>query len=753
VGLELARAFVSVRADTSRLSSDIKRAKDPLKKALDHLTNTVRGFLATLGIGVSIAKAFSIARESLVLWTRELEAQARVAALVRTTGMAAGFTAKELRDMADEFQAATTTGNEAILELMARMLTFKSVSKEVFRDAIEVALDTAAVMGTDVRSAAIQLGMALEDPSIGLTRLRRSGISFSEAEKERIKQLQRAGKLHEAQAETLRIVRNQLGGVAKELAKLPVGRVKQLDNLIGDVKEQIGKYLVPMQLKWRQAVLSTYEAIEKVVATAHQFPSLTTAVLTFAGAVGTLGTSVAAYRAAVRGLPTVLKVLGQAPPLLAVAGVIAAGAAMLRLAEGFEVDFSRFMQRIEQLQDEQKKRVAEIDKLARKVFAPYPGEFPALEAEEEGAMSPEEKRLKALQDQLAQARELEAKRLEEINTMRAQEEELRKQARALREQVDWYTELMGTSISYYQEARRLEQEAESIASRRAQTESLSLNRVRARIEELKKAVELAAKELEETKKKQEIEAHMEFIKSLRKSAGVLVAEEEEQWLEKVRESLDYLEQQHRLTADQVHKIWMEAFKRTQKGLPLKLFSEQLDELQRRNAELRAQLERGLSPALAALWAATKGKLGPEKMEELESLERRNEILEKAIELEQRLREFASPLQSEFKDIMDVWKEVWSEQGTKGVDLTIKALMNLRERVSEMIQEAPAIVTAGTTGVQQWGRAVQAGVLGREQWERRASKQRDDMIDLLRQIDQKLGELEGMGSNLGEPGGV
>ena len=46
-----------------------------------------------------------------------------------------------------------------------------------------IATDIATVMGTDVKSATLQLGKALEEPRIGLSMLRRSGISFTEEQK------------------------------------------------------------------------------------------------------------------------------------------------------------------------------------------------------------------------------------------------------------------------------------------------------------------------------------------------------------------------------------------------------------------------------------------------------------------------------------------------------------------------------------------------------------------------------------------
>jgi hypothetical protein len=73
-------------------------------------------------------------------------------------------------------------------------------------------------MGTDVKSATLQLGKALEEPRIGLSMLRRSGISFTESQKQLIFSLSDTNQKAAAMSEVLTIIENQLGGVAARAA-------------------------------------------------------------------------------------------------------------------------------------------------------------------------------------------------------------------------------------------------------------------------------------------------------------------------------------------------------------------------------------------------------------------------------------------------------------------------------------------------------------------------------------------------------
>ncbi len=73
-------------------------------------------------------------------------------------------------------------------------------------------------MGTDVKSATLQLGKALEEPRIGLSMLRRSGISFTEQQKKLIFSLSDTNQKAEAMSEILKVIEGQLSGVAASAA-------------------------------------------------------------------------------------------------------------------------------------------------------------------------------------------------------------------------------------------------------------------------------------------------------------------------------------------------------------------------------------------------------------------------------------------------------------------------------------------------------------------------------------------------------
>ena len=133
-------------------------------------------------------------------------------ALLQATGYSSDFTAGELDKMARSVALSTLASTWGVGEAQAVLLTFKGVTGDTFTSAISLAQDMAATMGGDVKSAAMQLGKALEMPTEGINALRRSGVSFTAGQREQIKAMEEGGRIADAQRLILRTLQEQLGG-------------------------------------------------------------------------------------------------------------------------------------------------------------------------------------------------------------------------------------------------------------------------------------------------------------------------------------------------------------------------------------------------------------------------------------------------------------------------------------------------------------------------------------------------------------
>ena len=92
----------------------------------------------------------------------------------------------------------------------------------------------------------MQLAKALSDPARGLTALSRSGVIFTEQQREMILELQNSGREMEAQAEILRIVEESYKGSAKAAAEGLAGALDTVGQRFRDFQELLGTALAPI---------------------------------------------------------------------------------------------------------------------------------------------------------------------------------------------------------------------------------------------------------------------------------------------------------------------------------------------------------------------------------------------------------------------------------------------------------------------------------------------------------------------------
>jgi phage-related protein len=169
-------------------------------------------------------------------------------AIIKSTGGAAGVSAVQIDQLATSLSNMSGIDDELIKSAENVTLSFTGIKNaagegnDIFNQTNKAALDLSTVMGGDVVSAATLLGKALNDPAEGLTKLTRSGVVFTDQQKEQIKALEKAGDTLGAQKIILGEVEREFGGAAAAAAD-PFQRLQvATDNL----KEAIGSGLIPV---------------------------------------------------------------------------------------------------------------------------------------------------------------------------------------------------------------------------------------------------------------------------------------------------------------------------------------------------------------------------------------------------------------------------------------------------------------------------------------------------------------------------
>lgn len=309
---KLGDLVVRIGADTRDLNKSLGRVQRNMRSMTGNLQNMGR----TISQSVTLPLA-GMAALSIQAFRDQAKAVAQVEQGLKSTGNAAGKTLQELTDMATDLQKKTLFGDEDILQnATAQLLTFTNIAGQQFDRTQKAALDLATRLDGDLKSASIQLGKALNDPIANLSALSRSGIQFSQEQKELIKTLAETGELAKAQGIILDELEKQYGGSA-EAAAAADGGITQLQNAIGDLGEEFGKLLTQNLRPFIKRLMSIIEGFQGMDEGVKR-------------AIVALGSLAAAFGPILFFLPQIITQLGllataiAANPILAAAGVITA---------------------------------------------------------------------------------------------------------------------------------------------------------------------------------------------------------------------------------------------------------------------------------------------------------------------------------------------------------------------------------------------------------------------------------------------
>lgn len=251
--LEYKKGFAKTKDEIIKINTLLYTTKGQLEKLenlppkgfiarMDNLSKSITGFsLKNIGFALFAQQSLQFVKGSTQLFDIQAQAEAQLQASITSTGMAAGRTFAELTKAASALQSKTIFGDEEIIRAQSILLTFTNIKGAVFDQAMPAIANLATKMGTDLNSAASQIGKALNAPVEGIAALRRAQVQFTDEQEKSIKRLVKEGDVQGAQYIMLAELQKQFGGSAEAAAKEGLGPIKQLAGLWADFREIIGK--------------------------------------------------------------------------------------------------------------------------------------------------------------------------------------------------------------------------------------------------------------------------------------------------------------------------------------------------------------------------------------------------------------------------------------------------------------------------------------------------------------------------------
>ena len=252
--LTVAQLQVEVGANTAPAEAGLSGVNDQVEKsgglfsglkgfagsALSTLMGFVGGQIVMQGLNMVVGQVTQLFGSMMDETQNLSDAENLLNARLSSTNDAVGMTAGAINGLSDAQESYTGIAKSTILQGDDMLLTFTNIGQTVFPDASNAMLDLAVSMnhgktaGADLQSSAILLGKALDDPLKGISALTRVGVTFSDQQKQQIKDFMAMGDTADAQKVILQELNREFGGTAHAASETFGGSIDKLKNMLID---------------------------------------------------------------------------------------------------------------------------------------------------------------------------------------------------------------------------------------------------------------------------------------------------------------------------------------------------------------------------------------------------------------------------------------------------------------------------------------------------------------------------------------
>jgi len=253
-------ANVAVNLDARNATQNAARFKKEMDGAANAIKRTDRAaatatanvqrfgiaFRSVLGPVVAVFGAVQLLNKSLNTFAdRQADTAILTKGLQRLGKTASDIEA--LQKAADRLGKQTLFNEDDFRQGFALLTSFRNIGVDSYTRVANAAADIAATTKQDVNSSFLQLAKALEDPVKGMTALSRSGTTFTDQQKDLVKELVESNRALEAQNFILTEVEKQYQGNAAAAGSAGyAGAVDSLGEAMADLSEVIGRTFAPV---------------------------------------------------------------------------------------------------------------------------------------------------------------------------------------------------------------------------------------------------------------------------------------------------------------------------------------------------------------------------------------------------------------------------------------------------------------------------------------------------------------------------
>ena len=234
--------FSAITKQASKASNSMRGMQNSVSRSCNAMSKAAAGLkkaFAAVGVAVSLGALVNAAKDAAAAYDEQVQNEVRLAQAMRNTMSATNDEIQSILDLADAQEQLGIIDANAQIAGAQELSTYLSTA-DALRELIPAMNDMAVqqygynVTAEQTAGIATMLGKVMEGQTGALSRY---GYYFSEAEEHILK----FGDEAERAATLARIVEQSVGGMNQALASTPTGRMKQLSNTLGNIKQQFGQ--------------------------------------------------------------------------------------------------------------------------------------------------------------------------------------------------------------------------------------------------------------------------------------------------------------------------------------------------------------------------------------------------------------------------------------------------------------------------------------------------------------------------------
>lgn len=262
--------IAGARTTTNKFESSIAKSgreldkfKGKTKGAGDGAKNLGKKLLGAAAAYVGVRSVINTFKDWTTAANAQIEAETKLEAVMKNTKGVTNAQIKSVKSYASELQGLGVIGDEVALAGTQQLATYQLQTKTLKKlmPGMEDLLAQQAGLNATQQDS-VNIGNMIGKVMAGqVGALSRAGINFTKAQEKVLK----FGTEEERAATLAEVLKMNVGGVNKALRETDSGKIKAMTNALGDMKEELGKKILPLQGKFARWFETKIPSVQKTL--------------------------------------------------------------------------------------------------------------------------------------------------------------------------------------------------------------------------------------------------------------------------------------------------------------------------------------------------------------------------------------------------------------------------------------------------------------------------------------------------------